>query len=372
MSADLTRCCCGGCAGEGAGGNACPGCNGSFFPDPLSLTFTPHFSGGWPGQFICIPGFSCCDGEPTPPTGAESGPRIGDYPEWFSAPSVSLTLTADDAGSDCARTYTSNNVTASEPSGLPSWGDNPLGLGDDEDDWCEIETGMQPFAGDNGFWQEWKATLDVEALQCDSSGGGTDTNPMRGRLKISTTHPQGGSPGVVLYRHLVITSSEEGCSCFLVNYGTGDWAAMCPGNDCCGPGLAPCGQQIFALKTDWGGDWGLGSVTQAFESDPRTNDCCEEFDVDWYYIGGTDIEDSVTCPGNDDEGRLGQLAGALHAPVTGPPYTDNSLGCIHYAKRRDATAAAPIDACDDYCQVALYGFALALYPAITDISLATP
>ena len=123
------------------------------------------------------------------------------------------------------------------------------------------------------------------------------------------------------------------------------------------------------MKTDWGGDWGLGSVTQTWEADPRTNPCCEDIEADWYYIGGTDIEDSVTCPGYDDAYRLSQTGFTLHPPVPGPPDPDSSLGCIHYAEKRDASEDNP---CNEYCIVNLYGFALALYPAITDISLATP
>jgi hypothetical protein len=314
------------------------------------------------GQFICSS--PCCDGAPRPPTGAESGPPIGGYAEWFTASLVSLTLTADDDGSDCVRTYTSNTVTASVPPTLPSWDDNPLDLDDDEDDWCLIEKDMQAFAGDNGYFQGWKATLDASALQCDNNGDGTDTNTIRCILRIYTTHLH-ISDTLVLKRNLIITSSDEGCSCFLASYGEGDWVTMCLGNDCCGG----CSNQFFALKTDWGGDWGLGSVTQSFNSD-GSNPCCEDFDVDWYYIGGSGIEDSVTCPGVNDPNRLLQTYFQLEPPAPGPPDPTNSGGCIHYATKRDVSGD-PAD-CVSYCQITEYGFALALYPAVTDISLETP
>jgi hypothetical protein len=89
--------------------------------------------------------------------------------------------------------------------------------------------------------------------------------------------------------------------------------------------------------------------------------------ADWYYVGGADIEDSVTCVGYTDTSRLPQTAHPLDPPASAPL---TSVGTIHYGDEYDVSEDSP---CGSPCIVTgEYGFSLSTQPAITDISLETP
>ncbi len=364
MTSDLTRCnCCGlGC------GDGCDACNGAFFPSSVSVSFTPHFLGAWTADPLFTGAANCNGSGHTEPDCPEVIITLGDYPEWFTGSQATLTFTSS-GDSPCKREYTCADVDIEEPTGIPDWTDNPIGLPATASKWCEIETAMDCFGPGTSF-DHWSGRLILEADRCDDTGtGGTATNTLLAFLVIEAVTDTGGSHDV-LTRRFIITSSETGCSCFLPDYGSGSWASHCPGNDCW-PGLPLIYAQ--ALKTDWGGEFGKGSETVTWEAD--SGDCCENRSVDLYYIAGysagqTDppagcgnMADSVTCPGYDDIYRLFQLSW----PLVAPPFTGRT---VHFAKEYAGNTG--LDCFHSCIITGKYGFSFSTHPALTDLSISWP
>lgn len=368
MSVDLTRCCC----GPGCG---CGGCGGNFFPDTLTVTFTPQHYGAWSGGFFSAPGVLCPatpTSPPDPPAGGVTWPKIGDYGDWYAASPVTLTFTRDPLSPSviCYQLYKSDSVTCSPPSNLPGWEDNPLDLDADSAKWCQIETNMDCFGYPN-YFGSWNASLILEATQCKyPSQRGEETNTLEAELTIRVANWGYTTGKIVLRRKFVISTATEECGCLRGNFGGGDWLSWCPYED---PDLGDC----FGVPVSvaWGGtkiDWssfGLGTTTQTWTTDPSI-DCCEDLTVVQYYIGGDDVDVSASCPDHYDFRQVDQLDTGLNPPADPPPAGPTNQGTIHYAEKRDS--AEGLDPCSSWCTIISYGFALSTMPAFTDLSLDAP